>query len=177
VIDIGGGDSRLVDHLVARGLRCLTVLDVSGAALARAKARLAEQADVVRWIDADVTGPWTVPPVDIWHDRAVFHFLTDATDRARYMTHLRTALKSGGTVIMATFALDGPERCSDLPVCRYDARGLAAELGDGFTLRESVPEAHRTPSGQLQSFSYSRFVREKPPLGGEHEGATMACIP
>lgn len=160
VIDIGGGDSRLVDHLVARGLRCVTVLDVSAASLARARARLGERADRVRWIDADVTGPWTVPQVDIWHDRAVFHFMTEAEDRMRYVAHLRDVLKPGGTVIIGTFAPDGPERCSGLPVCRYDAAGIGAELGEGFTLVETVLDAHHTPAGTVQSFSYSRFVRD-----------------
>ena len=161
MIDIGGGDSRLVDHLVARGLRCVTVLDVSAAALSRARARLGEQADRVRWIEADVTGPWTASRVDIWHDRAAFHFLIEAEDRVRYVTHVRDVVKPGGMVIVGTFAPDGPERCSGLPVCRYDAAGIAAELGGGFTLVETVAESHRTPTGAVQSFSYSRFVRER----------------
>jgi hypothetical protein len=114
----------------------------------------------VRWIEADVTGQWTVSPVNIWHDRAAFHFLTDAEDRLRYVKHLRDAVERGGTVIIGTFAPDGPERCSGLPVCRYDAVGLAEQLGDGFTLVETLTDAHRTPTGALQSFSYSRFVRE-----------------
>ena len=113
----------------------------------------------MRWIEADVTGPWTVSPVDIWHDRAVFHFLTEAYDRAQYVAHVLNVVKVGGTVVMGTFALDGPERCSGLPVCRYDAAGLGAELGEEFTLVETVPDAHRTPTGAVQSFSYSRFVR------------------
>ena len=150
-----------MDHLVSRGLRCVTVLDVSAAALARARTRLGEQADQVRWIEADVTGPWTVSQVDIWHDRAVFHFLTEADDRARYVAHVLNVVKVGGTVVMGTFALDGPERCSGLPVCRYDAAGLGAELGEEFTLVETVPDAHRTPTGAVQSFSYSRFVRHQ----------------
>ncbi len=159
MIDIGGGDSRLVDHLVARGLRCVTVLDVSAAALARARARLGEQGDRVQWIEADVTGPWTVSQRDIWHDRAAFHFLTEAEDRARYVAHVRDVVRGGGTVIIGTFAPDGPERCSGLPVCRYDAAGVGAELGEGFTLVETLADAHRTPTGAVQSFSYSRFVR------------------
>lgn len=150
-----------MDHLVARGLRRVTVLDVSGVALVRAQARLGEQAGFVRWIEADVRDEWTVPAVDIWHERAVFHFLTEAEDRARYVAHLRETVKQGGTVIMATFALDGPDRCSGLPVCRYDAAGLAAELGAGFALIESVPEPHRTPSRKTQSFIYTRFRRER----------------
>jgi SAM-dependent methyltransferase len=150
-----------VDHLVARGLRCVTVLDVSGAALARAQARLGEQAAQVNWIEADVTDPWAMPPVDIWHDRAVFHFLTEAEDRTRYVAHVRDTVKPGGAVIIGTFALDGPERCSGLPVRRYDAAGIGAELGDMFTLMETIGDAHRTPGGTVQSFSYSRFVRER----------------
>ena len=160
MIDIGGGDSRLVDHLVSRGLRCVTVLDVSAAALARARARLGDQADRVRWIEADVTGPWTAPPVDIWHDRAVFHFLTEAEDRGRYVAHLRDVVTRGGTAIIGTFAPDGPERCSGLPVCRYNAAGIGAELGPGFTLVETVTDSHRTPTGAVQAFSFSRFVRD-----------------
>jgi len=159
VIDIGGGDSRLVDHLVARGLRCVTVLDVSSAALERARARLGEQADRVTWIEADVTGSWTASPVDMWHDRAVFHFLTEADDRARYVAHMREVVKGGGTVIIGAFAPDGPERCSGLPVCRYDAAGIGAELGAEFTVVETVADAHRTPTGAVQPFSYTRFVR------------------
>jgi SAM-dependent methyltransferase len=160
VIDVGGGDSRLVDHLVSLGLRCVTVLDVSAAALARAQARLGEQARRVRWLETDVTGSWTLAPVDIWHDRASFHFLTGSDDRLRYVAHVRSAVKPGGTVIVGAFAPDGPERCSGLPVCRYDAAGLGAQLGAGFTLAEAVPHAHRTPAGAVQSFIYGRFVRD-----------------
>lgn len=149
-----------MDHLVSRGLTCVTVLDVSAAALSRARARLGARADRVRWIEADVTGPWTAPQVDIWHDRAVFHFLTEADDRARYVAHLRDAVKRGGTVVMGTFALDGPERCSGLPVCRYEAAGIGSELGDGFTLVEEVADAHRTPAGAVQRFTFCRFVRD-----------------
>ena len=148
-----------MDHLLSRGLRCVTVLDVSAPALARARARLGERADRVRWIEADVTGPWTVPEVNIWHDRAAFHFLTEADDRARYVAHVRDVVKCGGTVVIGTFAPDGPERCSGLPVCRYDAAGIGAELGGGFTLVETVADAHRTPIGAVQSWRYSRFVR------------------
>ena len=159
MVDIGGGDSRLVDHLVGRGLRCITVLDVSPAALARARARLGTQADRVQWIEADVTAPWTMSPMTIWHDRAVFHFLTEAEDRARYVAHVRDVVAVGGTVIIATFAPDGPERCSGLPVRRYDAAGIGAELGEDFTLVEALADAHRTPTGAVQSFIYGRFVR------------------
>ena len=158
MIDIGGGDSCLVDHLLARNLRCVTVLDVSRAALDRARARLGNRASKARWIEADVTGSWSSPPVDVWHDRAVFHFLTEAGDRARYVAHLRDVVKPRGTVIIGTFALDGPERCSGLPVCRYDAAGIGAELGAGFSLVEAVPESHHTPTGSVQQFNYARFI-------------------
>jgi ubiquinone/menaquinone biosynthesis C-methylase UbiE len=149
-----------VDHLLAKGLRCISVLDISGAALERAQERLGEGAHRVTWIEADVTGEWSVSPVDIWHDRAVFHFLTDAEDRARYIAHLRQFVKPNGAVIVATFSLEGPERCSGLPVRRYDAAGLAAEFGRAFRLVESVADAHKTPSGTVQAFSYNRLVYE-----------------
>lgn len=159
MIDVGGGDSRLVDHLVARGVRCVTVLEISAAALARARARLGANQHAVRWIEADVTGDWPVEPVDIWHDRAAFHFLTDAVDRARYLTRLRQAVKPRGNVIIATFALDGPTKCSGLPVMRYSAETLGSELGPGFTLADAITERHQTPAGIVQSFCYSWFRR------------------
>ena len=112
VMDVGGGCSRLVDQLLARNLRCLAVLDVSGSALRHAKARLGEAASVPTWIEADVTADWALQPMDIWHDRAVFHFLTDAEDRNRYRSRLLATLKQGGTAIVATFALQGPPKCS-----------------------------------------------------------------
>jgi SAM-dependent methyltransferase len=158
VIDIGGGDSRLVDHLIARGVRCVTIVDISGAALRRAAARL--PGAPVTWIEADVTGPWTAPPVDLWHDRAVFHFLTDAADRSRYREHLLNILKPGGQAVFATFALDGPSKCSGLPVMRYSAATLSAELGPKFRLVETLDDEHRTPGGGVQRFCYGRFIRD-----------------
>jgi hypothetical protein len=101
-----------------------------------------------------------VSQVNIWHDRAVFHFLTEAEDRVRYVARVRDVVKGGGSVIIGTFSPDGPERCSGLPVRRYDAAGIGAELGEGFTLVETVADAHRTPTGAVQSFSYGRFVRD-----------------
>lgn len=159
VVDVGGGQSRLVDALVARGLDCLAVLDVSGTALSQTRERLGTTAAIPIWIEADVTAEWTLKPMDIWHDRAVFHFLTDADDRARYRAHLLSTLKPGGAVVMATFAPDGPEKCSGLPVRRYAPETLAAELGDAFRLEESRPHRHETPWGATQSFQYSRFTR------------------
>lgn len=159
VLDVGGGDSRLVDTLAARGMDCLAVLDVSGAALKRAQSRLGEAARVPVWIEADVTGDWTLKPMDIWHDRAVFHFLTTPEDQARYLEHLRAVLKVPGSAIIATFAPDGPEKCSGLPVARYSPESLAETLGPGFTLLESRRHVHHTPSGTTQAFQYSRFIR------------------
>jgi SAM-dependent methyltransferase len=159
VVDVGGGDSRLVDSLAARGMDCLAVLDVSGAALDRAKRRLGAAASVPIWIEADVTGAWSLKPMDIWHDRAVFHFLLASQERASYVAHMREVLKPGGTAIIATFALDGPERCSGLPVARYSAETLAAELGEEFSLVEWRPHRHHTPWGTVQPFQYARFVR------------------
>ena len=148
-----------MDHLIARGVHCVTVVDISGAALRRAAARLPGGAPVT-WIEADVTGPWTAPPVDLWHDRAVFHFLTDALDRSRYHEHLLNILKPGGQAVFATFALDGPSKCSGLPVMRYSAATLSAELGPKVRLVETLDDEHRTPSGDVQRFCYSRFIRD-----------------
>jgi trans-aconitate methyltransferase len=159
VIDIGGGDSRLVDVLIARGLGCVAVLDVSGAALARARTRLGSASSIPTWIEADVTGNWRAQPMDVWHDRAVFHFLVDPADRARYVEHLRETLKVGGAAIIATFAPDGPATCSGLPVARYSPEALSQELGADLTLVETVLHTHTTPWGAPQSLQYSRFQR------------------
>jgi SAM-dependent methyltransferase len=159
VIDVGGGDSRLVDYLVAEGLDCVAVLDVSGAALERARARIGSRAEQVMWIESDVAAPWNLKPMDVWHDRAVFHFLTDTHARERYREHLLEVLKPGGSAIIATFAPDGPEKCSGLPVARYSPEALAAELGSSLHLIESQPHTHTTPWGTTQSFQYSRFLK------------------
>jgi len=159
IVDVGGGESRLIDALLAEGLDCLAVLDVSHEALEHARARIGTPSRVVTWIESDVTGAWSLKPMDIWHDRAVFHFLVEAKDRLRYLTHLRKTLKVHGGAIIATFAPDGPEKCSGLPVARYSPDTLAAELGDEFTLMEWRLHPHLTPSGTVQSFQYSRFQR------------------
>jgi uridine phosphorylase len=160
VLDVGGGDSHLVDALASRGLDCLAVLDVSGAALQRAQARLGTLAGAFTWIESDVTAAWSLKPMDIWHDRAVFHFLATAAERATYRAHLLDTVKPGGAVIIATFALDGPERCSGLPVARYSADTLAEELGKEFTLIEARRHEHQTPWGVTQPFVYARFRRD-----------------
>ena len=113
----------------------------------------------IRLLEADVAGDWSLKPMDIWHDRAVFHFLTEKHDRDRYRFHLLTTLKEGGSAILATFAPDGPDRCSGLPVVRYSPESLSAELGPALGLVESVPHVHTTPWGATQSFLYCRFRR------------------
>ena len=159
VIDIGGGESRLVDALIERGVTCVAVLDVAREVLLRAQTRLGSNASEVAWIQADVTGAWSWKDADIWHDRAVFHFLTERADRDRYKAKLAEMLKQGGSAIIATFALDGPQKCSGLPVVRYSSASLASELGDGFTLVDSRCHLHTTPFGATQAFQYSRFNR------------------
>jgi trans-aconitate methyltransferase len=159
VIDIGGGASRLVDSLVEMNFRDITVLDLSESALASAKARLGRRADHVEWIVADVTS-WEPQRIyDLWHDRAAFHFLTDERDRAAYIARLTKSLKPGGHAIIATFAPDGPERCSGLPVMRYDAEGLGLALGGAFELIETRRDEHLTPWGSKQRFQFSLFRR------------------
>ena len=157
IIDIGGGASRLVDRLIDAGYEDLTVLDLSAAALDAAKARVGEQAGQVHWLVADVTA-WTPQRLyDVWHDRAAFHFLTDPADRAAYVARLRRALKAGGHVIIGSFAPDGPEKCSGLPVARHDSKSLAEALGPGFALIDSRRRDHLTPWGVTQHFQFSTF--------------------
>lgn len=157
VIDVGGGASNLVDHLVQKGFHHLTVLDISPAAIAAVKARLGDDANTVKWIAGDITETRPPGPYRLWHDRAVFHFLTDPGQRAIYVAGLRAALPAGGHLIMATFAEDGPTECSNLPVCRYSPEQLAAALGTGFLLVESLRETHVTPSQGRQNFIYCVF--------------------
>jgi SAM-dependent methyltransferase len=159
VIDIGGGASRLVDALIERGFSAVTVLDLSEAALATAKARLGARAKRIQWVAGDVTIWEPRQSYDIWHDRAAFHFLTEARDRAAYLSRLRQAVRPGGHAIIATFALDGPERCSGLPVMRYDAASLAEMLGEDFVLVEARGHRHTTPWRSMQQFQFSIFRR------------------
>lgn len=162
IIDIGGGASRLADALLREGVRSIAVLDISLAALDAAKARLGAAAAAIEWIAADVTKWKPERRYDIWHDRAAFHFLTEADARAAYVERLRGALKPGGHAIIATFALDGPERCSGLPVVRYDPAGLAEALGPSFELVHQRHYVHTTPWGSPQSFQFSLFRRVEP---------------
>lgn len=157
LIDIGGGASLLVDKLVEAGYANVAVLDISAAAIKAAQTRLGARAAAVRWLARDVTAFAPLEKYALWHDRAVFHFLTEAADRRDYLAAAASALAPGGQMIVATFAPDGPEKCSGLPVVRYDAAGLAREVGEDYELLESCGETHVTPGGGKQSFSYCRF--------------------
>jgi SAM-dependent methyltransferase len=159
IIDVGGGASRLVDGLLERGFHRLAVLDLSANALAEAKKRLGRRADAIDWIAADVTSWEPSSTYDLWHDRAAFHFLTEAADREAYVVRLKKAVRAGGNVIIATFAPDGPERCSGLPIVRYDPEAVACALGPEFDLIESRRHDHVTPGGNTQRFQFSRFRR------------------
>jgi ubiquinone/menaquinone biosynthesis C-methylase UbiE len=155
IIDVGGGASILVDELAAEGYTDLTVLDLSAAALSVAKQRLGKQADAVHWMEGDITrAEFPTHRFDIWHDRAVFHFLTDPVDRNAYVERVMRAVRPGGHVIIATFGEDGPEKCSGLPVMRYKPESLHAEFGEAFLLVEHEKEAHHTPAGSVQQFVY-----------------------
>jgi len=159
IIDVGGGASVLVDRLIGQGYSNLAVLDISGAALAKSAQRLGESARTVIWIESDVTAFSPDTQVALWHDRAVFHFLTDAADRRGYVQALKKALRVGGHLILASFAIGGPEKCSGLPIVQYDAPKLIAELGEGFKLLEERTEEHITPAQGVQKFAYFHFER------------------
>ena len=156
VIDVGGGASSLAENLLRRGYRDLTVLDVSAAALAAARDHLGKRASEVRWIEADLLQWKPERPYDLWHDRAVFHFLTGRVERERYLATLRAALAP--TAVVGTFAADGPDQCSGLPTSRYDPDRLAAEF-PGFELLTSRREEHHTPAGGLQPFTWTLLRR------------------
>lgn len=159
IIDIGGGASRLVDALIGEGFKNVTVLDLSEKAIATSKARLNAKGAPAQWVVADITTWEPSQTYDVWHDRAALHFLTDPKDRAAYAERVLRAVRPGGHVIIGTFALDGPERCSGLPVIRHDSASLGKILGPSFELVESKRHDHHTPAGAIQRFQFSRFRR------------------
>lgn len=159
VIDIGAGASRLVDTLLAHGFRDVTVLDIASAAFERVKERLGARAGDVSWLVADITRWQPARHYDVWHDRAVFHFLVDAADRNAYRRAVLLGTHPGSRVVIATFAEDGPEKCSGLPVRRYSADELATELGPEFVLEKTFRETHSTPAGNTQNFRFCTFRR------------------
>lgn len=154
VVDVGSGASVLVDALLDRGFSDVSVLDISASALERSRRRLGPRADLVRWYRADVLDWRPERRYALWHDRAVFHFLTQPTERSQYISTLKSALLPGARVVIGTFALDGPEKCSGLTVHRYDAAGLTAMFGDDFELLEQRRQEHHTPAGAVQVFSW-----------------------
>lgn len=160
IIDVGGGASTLVDDLLFGGFQHITVLDIAHAALEESRSRLGELASSVTWVEADITQV-TLPPsnYDLWHDRAVFHFLTDAKDRLSYIKAVEESIKSGGHLIVATFAPDGPKKCSGLDTVRYSPDELRREFGGNFRLVESACQAHQTPFGTEQRFIYCHFQK------------------
>ena len=158
IIDVGGGASILVDDLLTAGFSNLSVLDLSSAALTTAQARLGQQAKRVQWIEANITtADLPKQTYNVWHDRAVFHFLTTPEDRQAYLDRVQQSVKKGGYVMIATFAEDGPTQCSGLSVVRYSVPALQAELGSNFTLLRSLQELHDTPFNTTQKFIYCLF--------------------
>lgn len=155
IIDVGGGESTLVDDLLERGYPHVSVLDISQTAIDETRKRLGERAEKVSWLVGDITR-MELPPhqYDVWHDRAVFHFLTKSTDRIAYVRQVRDSVKTGGHVIVGSFGPGGPLKCSGLDVMRYDAEGLHGEFGNQFQLVKHVEEQHRTPFGTTQEFVY-----------------------
>jgi len=160
IVDVGGGASVLVDVLCEEGFRNLSVLDISGIALAGAQQRLGDLAETIEWFESDITEFDPPHAFTLWHDRAVFHFLTDESDRRKYVSVLKRALRPGGLLIIAAFAIGGPEQCSGLQVVQYDSSRLKAELGEEFELVEERDEVHITPANKEQRFTYFRFVRK-----------------
>lgn len=160
IIDIGGGASTLPDDLLAKGFKNLTVLDISAEAIKVSKDRLGNKVNLVQWIEADVTQATLKSNLyNLWHDRAVFHFLTNSDDRKKYVEHLKQSLKLGGHAIISTFSLKGPLKCSGLEIARYSPGILHAELGNEFKLIESFEEEHATPFGTTQAFVYCHFEK------------------
>lgn len=161
IIDVGGGASNLADALLDQGYRDLTIIDISATALAATRARLGKNAEEVKWRVSDITEFAPPQQYAVWHDRAVFHFLTEPADRERYLAAARSALPPGGHLILATFALDGPPQCSGLDVVRYSVDSLRQEVGDDFELVESFGGIHLTPSMGKQSYTFCRFIRKQ----------------
>jgi SAM-dependent methyltransferase len=159
ILDVGGGSSFLVDHLLRRGFTQIGVLDISPTALANAQHRLGEKGRSVEWFVADVTRFNSPHSWEIWHDRATFHFLTEEKDRQLYKARMEQALAPDGQAVIATFGVDGPTTCSKLNVCRYDPSSLAEIFSPVFEFVDHKIEMHRTPAGSLQQFLYCRFGR------------------
>ncbi|MCW9012848.1 MAG: class I SAM-dependent methyltransferase [Gammaproteobacteria bacterium] len=159
IIDVGGGASRLVDHLLEAGYDNLAVLDISASAIEHAQSRLGHQQEQVEWFVSDVTGFESPRKFELWHDRAVFHFLTEAADRAKYLTSLNHGLRTNGHLIIATFAIGGPEKCSGLDIVQYDESRMSNELGPDYELQDVHHEIHITPDNKEQKFIYFHYKK------------------
>jgi len=159
IIDIGGGDSRLVDFLLAQGFLDITILDISEEALHRARLRLGDKAAHVKWIVSDITDFQPDVPYDLWHDRATFHFLTAQPQVTRYLSIARKTVHTGGYAIIGTFSDNGPEKCSGLPIRQYTEKDLTQELNNGFQKIKCITEDHLTPFNTLQNFLFCSFKR------------------
>lgn len=157
IIDVGGGASVLVDKLLDTGFQDITILDISLKALCSAKERLGSRAEIIKWIEADVTEFEPQQKYDLWHDRAVFHFLTSKDDRKKYVQNMGKSLNSGGHVIISTFAVDGPTQCSGLDIVQYNPEKMKNEIGDFFELTEVIYKGHITPWGKEQKFMHCSF--------------------
>ncbi|MCW9047283.1 MAG: class I SAM-dependent methyltransferase [Gammaproteobacteria bacterium] len=160
ILDVGGGASVLIDKLQEKGFINLAVLDISNNALLSAKNRLGDKAEKINWYEADITQFNSPQPFALWHDRAVFHFLTDKRDREKYVEVLKNTLKAGGHLIIAAFSVGGPEKCSGLDIVQYDEVRMSAALGKGFSLLESRSETHVTPTDKEQRFTYFHYINQ-----------------
>ncbi len=167
VIDVGGGASLLVDMLLEQGFQNVTVLDISEKALQYAQQRLGELEGKVKWLVSDITEFESTEKFGLWHDRAVFHFLTEKIDREKYVARVRRSLKKGGYLILSAFAKDGPDKCSNLNVRQYDAALVREEFGEGFDLLQETSEIHQTPWGKDQKFEY--FLLKRKGTEGQNE--------
>lgn len=160
IVDVGGGASVLIDRLQEKGFTSLAVLDISNNALLSAKKRLGDKADKVNWYEADITQFNSPQSFSLWHDRAVFHFLTNKQDREKYVNVLKKSLKPDGHLIIAAFSIGGPEKCSGLDIVQYDENKMSAALGSDFKLLESRSETHVTPTDKEQSFTYFHYINQ-----------------
>jgi 2-polyprenyl-3-methyl-5-hydroxy-6-metoxy-1,4-benzoquinol methylase len=162
IIDVGGGTSFLVDQLLEIGCWDVTVLDISSAAIDHARRRVSKMGNRVHWLCSNITQATDLAKYEVWHDRAVFHFLIDSDDRQRYLDRLNESLVEGGYVVIATFAPDGPDKCSGLPVYRYSVEGLVEVFGSGFKLLANRQLEHKTPTGKTQQFTWAVFQKVLP---------------
>lgn len=160
IIDVGGGASKLVDHLIELGFRNISVLDISENALDKTRQRLGDKGKNIQWLASDILEFNPKTPYLFWHDRAVFHFLTDLKERQQYLETMKRAIFHSAYAMIATFALNGPEKCSGLPVQRYSYESLEQTLGSDYHLMTKEQETHTTPAGKQQSFTYGLFKRE-----------------